>query len=228
MYLSSEYLQLNPTWDVQDSPWKARHIHEMLERNGSTPKHVCEVGCGAGEILRQLQLRMPDDVEFWGYEISPDAYQLCVSRENERLHFRLADFLAEKDGPVFDLIILADVIEHIEDYFGFLRQMRGRAKQTILHIPLDMSAQMVARGKPIMGVRKAVGHLHYFNRDTALAALRDTGYSIIDARYTPSVVELPKSFLSRIARWPRRVAFRLNQDLAVRLLGGYSLLVLAS
>lgn len=48
-------------------------------------------------------------------------------------------------------------------------------------------------------MRRSVGHIHYFTKETALALLEDTGYRVIDHGYTWGATEL----------------------------GGYSLLVLA-
>lgn len=227
LYTSGEYLRLNPTWDVEDSGWKADHVLNLFRRNGLNPGRVCEVGCGAGEILARLQAEMPEDAEFWGYEISPQAYELSRQRANERLRFVLGDFLSEQDGAAFDVIMLIDVIEHLEDYFGFLRAVRPRGRYTVLHIPLDMSVQMVLRAEPIMRARAQVGHLHYFSKETALSTLRDAGYTVRDWFYTAGVVDRPKSRLNRLGRLPRRVAARLSPDLAARVLGGYSLMVLA-
>jgi hypothetical protein len=42
------------------------------------------------------------------------------------------------------------------------------------------------------------------------------------------MIELPgKSFQSKLLIWPRKLLFGFNQDFAARLLGGYSLMVLA-
>ena len=90
-----------------------------------------------------------------------------------------------------------------------------------------MSAQWVMRGRPILQEREQAGHLHYFMKDTALAALRETGYEVLDWTYTPGAIDNPRSVKAKIASLPRRLLVRLNQDFAVRLLGGYSLLVLA-
>src|SRR5690349_137189 len=103
IYTSGEYLEKNPTWHVEESPWKAEQIIRMMEQSGITPGTICEVGCGAGEILKQLQEKMDTACEFWGYEISPQAFELSKSRANERLHFKLEDFRLEKDA-YFDLI----------------------------------------------------------------------------------------------------------------------------
>src|SRR5947209_19856147 len=116
LYTSGEYFEKWPTWHAEESPWRAKQITRMIERNHLAAKTICEVGCGAGEILKQLQARMNDQSTFWGYEISPQAFKICQSRANERLHFKLADFTQEKDA-FFDLILMIDVIEHVEDYF---------------------------------------------------------------------------------------------------------------
>jgi len=146
MYESGEYLEGNPTWGVEDSPWKARQVLKMLSKHGLTPRSVCEVGCGAGEILSQLRQQMPDSVRFVGYEISPQAFEMCRQREADRLEFRLGDIL-EQDVS-FDLLLVLDVIEHIPDIYGFLRGIKGKAEHKIFHIPLDMSAQVLLRGSP--------------------------------------------------------------------------------
>jgi hypothetical protein len=75
--------------------------------------------------------------------------------------------------------------------------------------------------------RELYGHIHYFTKETALATLKDAGYELLDYFYTPRCIELAKETVLKIARLPRRVCFAIHQDLTVRILGGYSLLVLA-
>lgn len=227
MYTDGDYLKKNPTWHVEDSPWKAKHIIRMIKQNNITPKTICEVGCGAGEILRQLQDSMNEECEFVGYEISPQAFELCKKRTNERLRFELRDILQEKEA-FFDLILLIDLIEHLEDYFGFLRGIKPKSKYKILHIPLSLSVQMVLRSSPIMKTRKSAGHIHYFTKETALQSLKDTGYEILDYFYTAESIDLPTKSIKRyIARLPRKLFFAVHKDLTTRILGGYSLMVLA-
>lgn len=219
MYTRGAYLANNPTWHIEDSHWKAAQILKMMQRNGLRPRTVCEVGCGAGEILRQLQLSMATDCLFSGYEISPQAFDLCRQRANERLQFKLMHLEAEKD-VFFDVILLIDLIEHLEDYYTFLRQLRSKSAYKILHVPLDMSVQMVVRRVPILTVRKSVGHVHYFMKDIILSILEDTGYKVIDYFYTAESLDLPpRSLKVRIARIPRKILFAINKDITVRTLG---------
>lgn len=98
----------------------------------------------------------------------------------------------------------------------------------MFHIPLDLSVQSVLRSSPIMQRRESVGHIHYFTKETALALLKDTGYEVIDYCYTNSSLELPNlSWKAKLMKLPRKLFFFIHQDLTVRILGGFSLLVLA-
>lgn len=227
IYLDGEYIENNPLYHIGDSPWKAQQILNLLNKHNLQPvASVCEVGCGAGEILRQLQSLMPAETIFYGYEISPQAVALCKRQENERLSFYCEDLLS-KDTKVFDILLCVDVFEHVEDYMGFLRQLQHKAKYKIFHIPLDMSVQTVLRCTPIVRYRATIGHLHYFMKETALSTLRDTGYDIVDCVYTPGSIDRAKSRKAKLAKLPRKIFSLISPDLTVRIFGGYSLLVLA-
>jgi len=227
IYIAGAYKEKNPTWHIEDSPWKAGHIQKIIERNSLDPGSVCEIGCGAGEVLKQLHDRMEDSVSFTGYEISPQAFELCQERTGERLDFYLEDLLADENQDFYDILLAIDVFEHIEDYYGFLRKLNAKATYKIFHIPLDISVQTVLRAFPLQYVRDEVGHLHYYTKETALAALEDAGYKIVDYFYTATQLDLNKSFKAKLLKLPRMICFKISKDLTVRILGGYSLLVLA-
>ena len=227
IYTDGTYLRNNPDWHVDDSPWKAKHVARMLDRHGIVPQTVCEIGCGAGEILRSLSTHLEPSTRFFGYEISPNAYKICSQKANERFTFRLANLLDETDVR-FDLVMAMDVFEHVEDYFGFLRKLRDKAQYKIFHIPLELSAQEVLRGKPLLNARRTVGHIHHFSKETALATLEDCGYTVLDHFYTSGRTDLGGlGWKSQLMRLPRQALYKVNQDAAVRTLGGYSLLALA-
>jgi hypothetical protein len=227
LYTSAEYLKRNPDWHVEESPWKAKHILRILRKNSLSPQFICEVGCGAGEVLKQLQDQLDSSCRFVGYDISPDALELTRTRANDRLEFKLADILKE-DSPRFDLLMLLDVIEHVEDYFTLLRGIRARAEYKIFHIPLDLSVQTVLRRAGLTKVRDWYGHIHYFNKQIALCLLSELDYNVIDYCYTERAIEQPTRELTRnLLKLPRKLLFAIHQDLAARLLGGWSLLVLA-
>ena len=225
MYEGDSYSLKNPTWHEEDAPWKAGHIERIIKKNKIPTDSVCEVGCGTGDILLNLEKAFPS-ASLSGYEISPQAFERAKQKETPHTKFQLKDMLSET-GLHFDVVLAIDVIEHVEDYISFIKALKVFGTYKIFHIPLDLSAQSVFRAWPITDLRRNVGHLHYFFKQTALATLEDCGYTIVDYCYTASRLELPNQALSsRIMRIPRRLMFSVNPDLAVRLLGGYSLLVL--
>lgn len=101
LYTEGDYLKKNPSWHSTDSAWKAMHILKMISGNNLKPVTICEIGCGFGEILNQLYLKMPDNVTFSGYDISSQAINVYEDKENDRLCFYLADFPARSIKSLF-------------------------------------------------------------------------------------------------------------------------------
>ncbi len=226
MYVDGGYLEKNPEWHADESPFKVTQILRMVQKNNLKPKTICEVGCGVGEVLKLLQEKMDKSCSFWGYEISPQALELCKRKANERLQFKLAD-ISQEEGAFYDMILVLDVIEHVEDYYGFLKGILPKSELKLFHFPLDLSVQAVARKRGLLTRRELYGHLQYFTKETVLETLKDVGYEILDYFYTPRCIELAKQTIQKIAILPRKICFAIHPDLAVRILGGYSLLVLA-
>jgi SAM-dependent methyltransferase len=223
---NSDYLKNNKTWHVEDSFWKAEQIFKLIERNHIKPAKVAEIGCGAGEILVQLNSLINDpNVNYNGYDISPDAFELSKGRSNQNIKFFKQDLLIKND-VFFDLCLIIDVIEHVENCFDFIRQCGKKATYKVYHIPLDIQVSALLRNK-LIETKNSVGHIHFFTKDTALAAISDSGQEILDYFYTPLSFETPnKTFKTKIANLFRRVLFAILPDFSVRLIGGYSLIVL--
>ncbi len=47
MYTDMKYRENNPSWHIEDSPWKANHIHRIIQKHRLEPRTICEVGCGS-------------------------------------------------------------------------------------------------------------------------------------------------------------------------------------
>ncbi|MFM5893886.1 MAG: class I SAM-dependent methyltransferase [Novosphingobium sp.] len=227
IYEDGSYLDANPDWHAADAPFKARWISAIIEQYALKPKTITEVGCGSGEILVQLRQIYPQ-AAFTGYDISPQAARINSEKSGPGLNFIQSDYLAE-ETPQADVLLAIDVFEHVEDYMGFIRALKPKATYKIFHVPLDLSVQAMLRGKPLMQSRKIVGHLHYFFKDTALATISDCGYDILGWNYTHGAESLPgRALRTRLLNTPRRIARSINEDFAVRLFGGASMMILAT
>ncbi|MEW6530060.1 MAG: class I SAM-dependent methyltransferase [Thermodesulfobacteriota bacterium] len=224
MYSNGSYQACHPTWHEEDSCWKAEQISRIIDSNSIRFKSYVDIGCGAGKVLHELSLRYPS-ARFHGYDISPQAIAMAKKYENERVSFFHMEAIPQGDIK-YNVAAVIDLVEHIEDYLGFLRQIQELADYFIFHIPLEISAEGALRDRQILA-RRTSGHLHYFTKATALAALDETGYEVIDSQYTPAFIDLARTPKQRLARVVMKLFFRLKPDLCVRLLGGASLMVLA-
>jgi hypothetical protein len=222
-HINGEYFKHNPTWHVEYSDWKAGNILRFMEQKKLHPKTICEVGCGAGEVLRIMHSKMDKDCTFWGCDVAPQAIKLAKTRENDRLSFEVADFGAI-DTPKFDLMLVLEVVDHVEDYLGFLRMLKTKSDLKIFSFSLDISVQSAFRKGALLQRRVAHSHRHHFSKETALRTLEETGFEVQDYFY-PSNLAISK--LAKISKPIRELSFLMGPDLAVRLFGGYSLLVLA-
>ena len=61
-----------------------------------------------------------------------------------------------------------------------------------------------------------------------MATLRDTEYEVVDYFYTNSTERPNRGWKADMLKFPQKLLFSIDQDLAVRVLGGFSLMVLVS
>jgi predicted TPR repeat methyltransferase len=230
LYTGDDYLHATGgTWHAEDAPWKAGQVLAMLDRHELFPRRVIEVGCGSGVVLDRIagHPRFADS-EMQGFDVSARAIEIAGDLEpRSNLSFAHGDPL---DGSAnsYDLLLALDVFEHVPDYLGFLERCARLSTYKLYHVPLDLYVSSVMRNAFIAN-RSAVGHLHYFTAETALATLADTGHEVIDVAYTDPLISLKRegrSWKRRLGNVPRRVFSRIDQPLTARIFGGYSLLVL--
>lgn len=224
-YSDGSYLKQNSDWHQEDSPYKAELVMQMLQRRAIQFKDCADIGCGAGLVVSILAKTFTDR-QFFGFDTSKDAAQFWKENATGNLTFSSQDILCAQQ--TFDLVLCLDVFEHVDDYIGFLRQLRERGSKCILNIPLDMSVAKLLTGG-LRFVREEVGHLHYFSAYTALETLKYAGYKIEDAFLSAKFRRtMPRNIRQAVMLAPRLLTSLLGNRLSALLTGGYSLVVLAS
>ena len=228
IYINGEYLKNNPDWDIADAKWKVEVISAILEKNGIYPADVIEIGCGAGANLVELADRFDSVKQLRGYDISPQAIALAEKKATDRISYFNED-LATADNIKTQLLLVIDVIEHVDDFYGFLRKLKMKSEYFIFHIPLDLSCRTISKPHVLLQQRQSVGHIHYFTAATAEWALQDTGYEILDRVFTKPVVdtEPARSGKRWIKKILRNISFAINKEWSVKKWGGYSIMILA-
>lgn len=155
-------------WFVARRRIIAQFLFERMKDHESAPLRILEIGCGTGSNLRMLQA-------FGQVEtIEPDAGARQVALD--RFDVEIADGLLPDGLDVadasYDLIVMLDVLEHIEDDEAALRQVKRKLKpggKLLLTVP----------AMPWLWSSHDEAH-HHFRRYTTKALTR----ALTGARYT--------------------------------------------
>ena len=225
IYDEGQYLNHNENWHTEDSPYKAAFIIEIISKNNIQFEKCADVGCGAG-LITEILSETYSAANFTGFELSKDAKKFHkLRRESPNLEYSDANFLGSND--IYDLVLCLDVIEHVEDYFGFLRALKKRGKKFIFNIPLDMNGLKILTSG-IQYAREEVGHIHYFSEYTAIQTLKDCGFKIVDLRFNASYLSLRPRNIRQFLVLPMRLLFSVfGKRIQSKIFGGISLAVYA-
>lgn len=167
-YTEGEYLARNPEWHLGDSPSKVEDILTALRAIVNSQKcdtlNIADVGAGMGGVLngtlKQLQSYYPKlSIKGTGFEISPHAVQEA-SKHFPDLDIR-QKFFEPSDGP-FDIVMLIDVLEHLENPREMLRIAHESAHFMVVRQPLIESFSTF-RHNGYREQREKIGHIGYFN-----------------------------------------------------------------
>lgn len=213
-------------WYAADAPFKVAGLLELLAEAGWQPGTVLDVGCGNGDVLAGLCAAL--DARGTGLDPSPEA--VALARRHPGLDIRAVSFgpgltreahTGLTDPPVTaDLVLCVDVFEHIEDDVGFLERLTAHGDRFAFRIPLDDSVWDRLRGRTD-AFRETYGHVHAYTRSRALDRLRRAGLVARHVRYH----RIPAG--GRVSRAVRGLTERVAPRIGARVIGGWSLLVLA-
>ncbi|MCC6579639.1 MAG: class I SAM-dependent methyltransferase [Phycisphaeraceae bacterium] len=201
MCCSTKYRDLTPS-RYRDKTRVSYSSHQMAlaEVSRRRPRCVLDIGCGPGFVAQQCRAM--------GMEVTA-IDQFEVSDAKLEPFFRCD--LQKDELPVnpwdFDLILLLDVIEHLEDPEFFLSKMRhddrpalrragGDAEGPVLVLTTPNVAFLPVRMNLLMGrfpyAERGIldiTHKRLFTRSTLRTMLRDCGYEVLRMQPVPAPFE---------------------------------------
>ena len=226
IYNDQTYLKNNPDWHSGDALFKARQILNLIKQIPDPILKIAEIGCGSGQILVELSNKLPGQISFYGFDVSNDAIHIAKQKETSRIKISQLDLVNEPDDDYFfDVLLVIDVLEHVDNYFRFLDGIRKKGKYTIFHIPLDLSVWSLFREKMLIESKQRVGHIHNFTEDFIKDVLEDHGFHILSQTYTEPIYER-KSVKHSVVSSIRKLLFKINKRFATKSIGGFSILLL--
>ncbi|HLG99929.1 MAG TPA: methyltransferase domain-containing protein [Bryobacteraceae bacterium] len=161
-----------------DHPWIVRRF-EVLRRFGgaliATASAIAEFGCGHGLLQRQIEDSF--DASVAGFDLNTAALAQSVSRYSPRTCYNVLERRAEYKAA-FDLILLADVLEHIEDEAAFLRAIGSHLApggSVIINVP--------ALQPLYSGYDRAVGHVRRYCTASLARVAQRSGMAVASYTY---------------------------------------------
>jgi len=149
-----------------------RRIEETL--SGLEIEKVLEVGCGAGFSTRYLS-NMLKNKDFQASE-----YRLDLVRESQKRNPKIkiqqeSIYELKREDNSFDLIMVLEVLEHLEDPELALEELnRVTSRYCLLSIPNEPLWRIlnVLRFKYLRNFGNTPGHLHHWSKNKFLKLLK--------------------------------------------------------
>jgi 2-polyprenyl-3-methyl-5-hydroxy-6-metoxy-1,4-benzoquinol methylase len=156
----------------------------FLEWLNLRPRSVLDIGCGAGRS--GAWFRAHGAARVVGIEVDPASAEAARAIYDEVHTASVESALASIDEP-FDLILGADVLEHLVDPWSVVRQLRARAApETILAVSIPNirnigALRRIAFGDGFTYDTEGIfdqTHLRFFTRANALEMLENGGWRV--------------------------------------------------
>ncbi|MBM4364462.1 MAG: class I SAM-dependent methyltransferase [Deltaproteobacteria bacterium] len=134
-------MQLDRVATAYDGGEHAKHrlmgYHDFFVERIDAAERVLDVGCGKAELARDIAERSGARVTGIDFD---EGYLAHARRRGlpERLDVELADALDYRPQEPFDVVVLSDVLEHIEQRPALLRALRDRtgARRFLIRVPV--------------------------------------------------------------------------------------------
>ena len=163
--------------------------NELIDLIKVVPEQIFEIGCGSGATGMAIKQKFPD-VNYIGMDSNEKATQIAQTRLDKVIVSDVEKVPLDTLGLVkgyFDLIICADILEHLYDPWKTLFALRDYLKpngkifasipnvQYINHIINFLHGNWTYEHDGIMDVT----HIRFFTFNEIVKMLSGTGYNII-------------------------------------------------
>lgn len=189
---------VEPTTQLNPSYLGARD--DVLALLSDHPQRVLDVGCSSGAL--GARLKEHGDVQVVGLEVVPEAAEQAREHLDEVLVGDVEEILATSElaDRQFDVIVMADVLEHLRDPWSVLRhaaRLLAPGGEIIASLPnvrhfTTLLSLIVGRRWPYRdrGIHDRT-HLRFFAKRNVLELFEGAGLTIDTVRTNYRIIERP-------------------------------------
>ncbi|MBI4699756.1 MAG: methyltransferase domain-containing protein [Deltaproteobacteria bacterium] len=157
----------------------------ILQLCGPGPRRILDVGCGTGELAQALAQR--------GHAVAAVGASAPRRPVPDFVAADLTQGLPLDPARRFDIVILADVLEHLPDPLRLLREASARLDEGgLVLVSLPNAVHWSVRAQVVLGrfdyTNRGLldrGHLRFFTRATAERLFADAGLAVAAHETTP-------------------------------------------
>ncbi len=206
--------------------WDVRSSHGFIVALVGTGKRVLDVGCATGGLLEALKERGNEGL---GLEGDAPQARAAAARGLAVTEWDLRRGLPPLEGQTFDVVIFADVLEHVADPAPLLQGARSHLApggRLLISVPnvahLSVRLRLLAgrfeyRDHGIMDQT----HLRFFTRHSASRLLEGCGYQVLRQMAVPAIPAPPGLERLAIGRaWVGSRAWRRLEEFLTELVPG--------
>ena len=193
IYNDNSYLEKNPTLHTEDSEFKFQNIKRFLssiEVKNNRIK-ILDIGGGAGiigKLVLEYFLKSGIVVTFHSLDLSTQMLKIQL-KNNPQIKKIINCSINECTELNYDLVLMIDVIEHIEGKEDTAKILNKLGKNIIYNIPIeinffDILKYLKSYFRYYKRQKKRWGHIHFFSFTSSQSFLR-RHYKIIDSYFQP-------------------------------------------
>jgi SAM-dependent methyltransferase len=151
--------------------------HDFFLTNLTASDRVLDIGCGNGALTLDVASKVKEVV---GIDIESKNIDQAKSKHSRyNLKYVVGDATKDLTGEKFDVIILSNVLEHIEKRIDFMKSLRGIADKYLIRVP-TFDRDWIPLYKKELGLewRLDLTHFTEFTKDTFNLELQEAGYRV--------------------------------------------------
>ncbi len=221
MNYSTEYWGKNPTFHREDAP---RKYSEIISLVNYTPKSIIDIGCGAGFLTNMIYESLKP-LKMVGVDISEEAINVATKFSNKNIKFVVGDFGRFEVKEKYDLGIVADLIEHIEDDKDFLVKAMSLCDKLIIRIPLERNCyndllKYIGLSDEYSSLEKRYGHIHHYNLKDLTKLFESQKIKVEQIKIYP--LGKRTKLINNFAAFFSRIVGIFSMSVSANLFGGFS------
>jgi len=135
--------QFKTLHDIQ--PFRIKYIQGILNKNKLKKTKILDIGCGGGLISEGVSKLGADVTGIDFVKENIKVAKMHAKKNNLNIDYIVKDFEKEKITSKFDVIIIFEVLEHLNDWESFLKKIRLNLKKNGILIISTINKNLISK-----------------------------------------------------------------------------------